>query len=234
MRREVREARKAAIREALTHLEDGMAVALGAGTTVEQLVEELAVKLREERLDIVLIPSSLQSQELILAHGLRMATLHEYPRPDLALDSFDQVDPEGNAIKGGGAALLREKVIAQASEKVIYVGDHGKIAERLDKPVPVEVLEYAFPHVRRVVESWGYRVEARRSGGKMGPVISDNGNLIADVSLGAIEDPLEADMRLREIAGLLETGIFPRLCDLVLIGYPDGRVRRIRVERRRL
>lgn len=234
MREEVRRAREAAIREALTHLEDGMIVALGAGTTVEQLIGELASKIHGEELDILFIPSSLQSRDLIIGHGLQMTTLHEYPRPDLALDSFDQIDHEGNAIKGGGAALLREKVIAQASEKVVYLGDHEKLGEKLERTVPIEVLEYAYPHVRKVLESWGYGVEARKAGGKMGPVISDNGNLIADVSLGVMEDPLEADRRLREIAGVLETGIFPKLCDLVLIGYPEGRVERIPVQRRRL
>lgn len=124
--------------------------------------------------------------------------------------------------------------MAQAAERVVYIGDFMKLKPRLDMPIPVEVLEYAFPHVKSVLNGWGMEIRLRLGKGKMGPIISDNGNLIADVEAGELENPEELDERLRSIAGILETGIFPRLADLILIGYPHGEVKRIVVERRKI
>lgn len=234
MKEEVLRAREAAIREALKEIKDGMIIGYGSGTTVAQMTAILRDLVREQELDILFIPSSLQSADLIISHGLRITSLAEYPEPDLMLDSFDQVDVDGNAIKGGGGALLREKVLMQASKRVVLVGDHLKLKEKMDFPVPIEVLQYAYPHVKRVIGSWGIRMEARVSGGKMGPVITDNGNILADVYAGMIEDPEKLNEKLRDIAGVLETGICSKAADLILIGYSDGEIKRINVNRRKL
>lgn len=227
-------AREAAISEVLKELRDGMVIGLGSGSTVAQLMTKLRDYVKQNELRLLFIPSSLQAKQLIIENGFKMTNLDEYPSPDLVLDSFDQVDESGNAIKGGGAALLREKVLAQAAEKVIYIGDFMKLKPKLDMPIPIEVLEYAFPHVRRVLDGWGMEVRPRIGKGKMGPIISDNGNLIADVKVKELGDPEELDERLRSVAGILETGIFPKLADLVIIGYPGGEVKKIIIDRRRM
>ncbi|RLF35525.1 MAG: ribose 5-phosphate isomerase A [Thermoplasmata archaeon] len=231
---EILKARDAAIAEALKELRDGMVIGLGSGTTIARLMERLKNYVKRDELKLSFIPSSLQAKQLIIEGGFKLTSLDEYPRPDLVLDSFDQVDDSGNAIKGGGGALLREKVLAQAAERVVYIGDFMKLKPRLDMPIPVEVLEYAFPHVKSVLNGWGMEIRLRFGKGKMGPIISDNGNLIADVKAKELENPEELDERLRSIAGILETGIFPRLADLILIGYPRGEVKRIIVERRKI
>ena len=231
---EILRARDAAIAEALKELRDGMVIGLGSGTTVARLMEKLKNYIKQNELKLSFIPSSLQAKQLIIEDGFEMTSLDECPRPDLVLDSFDQVDESGNAIKGGGAALLREKVLAQAAEKVVYIGDFMKLKPKLDMPIPVEVLEYAFPHVKNVLNSWGMEIRLRIGKGKIGPIISDNGNLIADVEVKELEDLEKLDEKLRSVAGILETGIFPRLADLIIIGYPQGEVKRIIVKRRKL
>ena len=231
---EILRARDAAIAEALKELRDGMVIGLGSGTTVARLMEKLKNYIKQNELKLSFIPSSLQAKQLIIEDGFEITSLDECPRPDLVLDSFDQVDESGNAIKGGGAALLREKVLAQAAEKVVYIGDFMKLKPKLDMPIPVEVLEYAFPHVKNVLNSWGMEIRLRVGKGKMGPIISDNGNLIADVEVEELEDLEKLDEKLRSVAGILETGIFPRLADLIIIGYPQGEVKRIIVKRRKL
>ncbi|MCD6235664.1 MAG: ribose 5-phosphate isomerase A [Thaumarchaeota archaeon] len=227
-------ARAAAIAEALKEIKDGMIIGYGSGTTIRQLTPELKKFIEENELDLSFIPSSIQSKELLLSHGMKIVTLDEFPQPDLVIDSFDQTDEAGNVIKGGGGALLREKVLAQSAKKVIYMGDFLKLSKKLNKPVPLEILEYAYPYVKLVLESWGMRLSPRISEGKLGPIITENGNVLADVNAGEIMDPEELDEKLRYVSGILETGIFPRYADIIIIGYPDGRVERISVNRKKV
>ena len=229
---EILRAREAAIREALKEVKDGMIIGYGSGTTVAQLTPMLKKVVEENGFEIEFIPSSLQSRDLLVSHGLKLTTLEEHPEPDLVLDSFDQADREGNVIKGGGGALLREKILAQAAKRVVLIGDYRKLKDRMDFPIPIEVLQYAYPHVKKVLESLNLKVEPRIGKGKMGPIITDNGNILADVHAGRIEDPESLDERLRRVAGILETGIFPKLANLIVIGYPDGAVKRMEVSRR--
>jgi len=231
---EVKKARRAAIRRALTYLEDGVVVAFGTGSTMAQAAEEVKKLIEEKKMNLKFIPSSIQSKLTLLSLNLKLASLEEYPRPDILIDSFDQVDREGNVIKGGGAALLREKVLAQASRKVIYVGDYLKLSSILNKPIPVEILEYAYPHVERRVRELGMDIKLRDAGGKAGPVISDNGNLIADIDAGEVREPAELEEKLKRIAGVIEVGLFPRPADKVIVGRADRRVEEMEVTRRRL
>jgi ribose 5-phosphate isomerase A len=233
MKEEILRAREVAIREALKEIRDGVVIGYGSGTTVAQMTAILRDVIHEQGLNIVFVPSSIQSADLIISYGLKLASLAEYPEPDLMLDSFDQVDADGNVIKGGGGALLREKILMQASRRVVLVGDHLKLKEKTDFPVPIEILQYAYPYVKRVLASWSLRMEARVSGGKMGPVITDNGNILADVYAGVIDDPEALNEMLRSVAGILETGICPKAADMIIIGYPSGEVKRMNINRKR-
>jgi len=227
-------ARAAAITEVLKEIEDGIVIGYGSGTTVTQLLPELKKLIEKENLRLKFIPSSLQSRELLISYNLELVTLDEVPDPDLVIDSFDQADYEGNVIKGGGGALLREKILAQAAKKVVYLGDYLKLREVLNFPIPIEILQYSYSHVRRVLEAWNMRLRPRSCGAKMGPIISDNGNILADVEAGEIRDPEGLHEKLRSISGILETGIFIKPADLIVIGYPDGSIKRIEVARKKL
>lgn len=208
-------------RKVLEFVEDGMVIGLGSGTTVRVFVEMLAEKVREG-LDVTVIPSSIDSHMLAVEHGVRVSTLLEYPEPDVCIDGADQVDSSFNLIKGGGGALTREKIVASASRKFYVIVDESKMVERLNMPVPVEVLEFAYGFVRRRIEEMGYTLRVREGKGKLRPVISDNGNVIADVDAGVIENPEELERALK-IPGIVENGIFSaKMVDGVVVGRSDG------------
>ncbi len=223
----VQEARRAAIMRALEEIKDGMVLGLGSGTTVAQLIEELGKIVRGKGLRISVIPSSYQSYHKAIEQGLKITWLDENPNPDLVIDSFDQVDSSGNAIKGGGAALMREKILCAASRRVILVGDEKKLVANLNMPVPVEVLPFAKEFVMQYLRKIGGNPKLREGTGKVGPIITDNGNMLIDVNFGVINDPEGLDTRLHRIPGLLETGIFVGMAHRIIIGKSDGNVREI-------
>ncbi|MEM2910489.1 MAG: ribose-5-phosphate isomerase RpiA [Nitrososphaerota archaeon] len=221
-------ARMAAIVDVLTkEISDDMVIGIGSGSTVEMLLRELGKLVEERSLNIVTIPSSYRSHMLAIAEGLRTATLYEYDSLDLTIDSFDESDEENNVIKGGGAALTREKIIAYAAERVVYVADYAKMKKALSMPVPLEVLPFALPHVKNAVKKLGGELKPRHGTGKFGPVFSDNGNMIADVDFGELKDPPRLEVELKRIAGVVENGIFANVCHMTYVGQQDGTVKRI-------
>ncbi|MEM0451500.1 MAG: ribose 5-phosphate isomerase A [Nitrososphaerota archaeon] len=226
---ELLKAREIAIKKALDFIRDDMVIGYGTGTTMAQAIRYIKEKIDREDLEILFVPTSFQSRQLLLENNLKIVSLYEYPELDLTIDSFDQCDLSGNVIKGGGGAMLIEKVVAQASRKVVFVGDYTKLVEILNRPVPIEILIEAYPHVYRKISQMKFKLELRQSTGKIGPVISENGNLIGDVEIGLIHNPEEIDRKLRSIAGVIETGIFPKLADKIIIGKPDGSLKEIDV-----
>lgn len=231
---EVKKARATAILKALEYIEDGMVIGFGTGTTMAQAVGYIKKKVQEDKMKLIFIPTSFQSRQLLLENRLQAASLYEYPQLDLMIDSLDQTDKEGNVIKGGGGAMLMEKVVAQASRKVIFIADYLKLVERLSIPVPIEIMREAYPHVNKFLTWMNLTLRLRESTGKVGPVISENGNLLGDVDAGEIEDPERLDMFLRSIAGVLETGLFPKLADKIIIGERDNSTKEINIQRKRL
>ncbi|MBE8538614.1 ribose-5-phosphate isomerase RpiA [Geoglobus acetivorans] len=208
-------------KKAIEFIEDGMVIGLGSGTTVRVFVEMLAEKVREG-LDVAVIPSSIDSHMLAAERGLTVMSLLECPEPDLCVDGADQVDSEFNLIKGGGGALTREKIVASASKKFYVIVDESKMVERLNMPVPVEILEFAYGFVNRKIGEMGYALKLREGKGKLRPVISDNGNLIADVDAGVIENPEDLERELK-IPGIVENGIFlAEMVNGVIVGKKDG------------
>ncbi len=234
MQEEVKKARENAILKALEYIGDDMIIGYGTGSTMAQAIHYVKKLVHEDKMKLYFIPTSFQSRQLLLENNLPITSLYEYPEPDLMIDSFDQVDRDGNAIKGGGGAMLLEKVITQASRKVIFIGDYAKLVEKLNRPIPLEILEKAYPHVLNTLTKIGLKLVLRESSGKMGPLISDNGNLLGDVDAGLIEDPEKLDRLLRSIAGVIETGLFPKLADKIIIGMIDGSLKEINIDRRQL
>ncbi|RJS86904.1 ribose-5-phosphate isomerase RpiA [Candidatus Bathyarchaeota archaeon] len=231
----VEDAKRRAAEEAVKHVEDGQVIGLGSGSTAAYAIRLLGERLRGGELrDILGIPTSLQAASEAVEAGIPLTTLEEHPIVDVSIDGADQLDARLNLIKGGGGALLREKIVASCSKLYIIVADERKLARRLGEncPIPLEVHPMAVKPIMRRLEELGARASLRMARGKVGPVVTDNGNLIIDADFGPVEDPEELDGRLRMIPGVLETGLFLGYADLAYIGTRSG-LRRIEGQRRR-
>lgn len=209
------EAKKAAGESAASLIKDGMVVGLGTGSTVAWTIRKVG-EMVEAGLDILGVPTSYQAEALAIESGIRLTTLSQHPVLDLAIDGADQVDADLFAIKGGGAAHTREKVVACSARRFVIVADESKYFEKLSHPVPVEVLPFAARLAERRLKELGGVPMLRLGKMKDGPVITDNGNFVMDVNFGTIVDPASLAARLCGIPGLIEHGIFDNLDELYL------------------
>jgi len=215
--------RKAAL-EAVKHVKDGFIVGLGSGSTAAIAIEALGEKKQKENLSILGVPTSYQAFLLAVKHGIAVTTLEEHGVIDVTIDGADQIDPKLNLIKGMGAALAREKIVASASKMNIIIADENKKVKVLgenDQPVPVEVLPFAIAVVKHRIEEAGGKPSLREGKGKVGPLITDNGNVIIDANFGPIDDAAELEKKLKMIPGVVETGLFIGLADIAYIGTPS-------------
>jgi ribose 5-phosphate isomerase A len=223
----VQAAKKAAIAKALEEVRDVHIVGIGSGTTLELLVPELANLVKAKDLELKLIPTSQQIERAIAKTGLAIVSPNDVSQIDLVLDGADQVETQTlDLIKGGGAAMTREKIVDCAARKLIIVVDERKIASRLGsgQAVPVEVIPFAHRIVMGRLGELGGKPVLRCSKGSI-PVMTDNGNFVIDVDFGPIKDAHTLDRRLKSIPGLVETGLFLDLTDRVYIGLNDGGVK---------
>jgi ribose 5-phosphate isomerase A len=202
----------------------GMVVGLGTGSTVAYTIKELGRRVREEGLDILGVVTSYQSEMLAIDAGIMLTTLSQNPELDLAIDGADQIDSELNAIKGGGAAHTREKIVSVSAKRFVVVADESKSSTQLDKPVPVEVLPFAKELVVNKIRELGGEPKLRSAVKKDGPVITDNGNFVLDVEFGIIKDPETLALQLSAIPGIIEHGIFCNV-DELYTGNKDGAVK---------
>jgi len=193
-----------------------MVVGLGTGSTVAWTIKRLGERVREEGLDFYGVPTSFQAEELAIESNISLTSLNQHPVLDLAIDGADQVSWDLMAIKGGGAAHTREKVVSCSARAFVIVADQSKFVERLSWPVPVEVLPFAAKLAGRLLEEMGGRPVLRLGRMKDGPVITDNGNFVMDVDFGIIEDPRSIAARISPIPGVVEHGIFDNLDELYL------------------
>ncbi len=214
-------AKRAAARAALDEVAEGMVLGLGTGSTVAPLLDLLA----ERAFDIVGVPTSEVTARRCQELGIPLTTLDEVAALDLAIDGADELDPRLCLTKGGGGALLREKVVASLARRFVVIATVDKQVTRLgiSFPLPLEVVPFAGTPVLRRLESWGLQVERREREGRA--VVTDNGNLLLDAVVpGGIADPAEFDARLQSIPGLVETGLFVGLAHEALLGAADGTV----------
>ena len=214
------EAKKRAAIEAMKHVKDGFILGLGSGSTVAYSIQEIGKRIELEGLHLLGVPTSHQAFILAIRNGVPVTTLDEYPQIDLAIDGADQIDRELNLIKGMGGALTREKIVASAAKRFIVVADETKLTDKLGvgQAVPVEVLPFASSTVMLKLERMGGKVVLRESKGKVGPVVTDNSNFILDVSFGSIGNPEELNFQLKSISGVIETGLFVDMVDVVYVG----------------
>lgn len=222
------DAKKSVGESAAALVKDGMVVGLGTGSTVAWTIKNLGARVKEEGLDILGVPTSYQAEALAIASGIRLTTLSQHPVLDLAIDGVDQVDAQLFAIKGGGAAHTREKVVSCSAKRFVVVADASKYLDKMNHPVPIEVLPFAANLVDRQLKEMGGKPVLRIGKMKDGPVITDNGNFVMDVDFGVIEDPRALAAWLCPIPGLVEHGIFDNVDELYL-----ARAGKVEIIRRR-
>jgi ribose 5-phosphate isomerase A len=221
----IEQAKRNAAIEATKHVKDGFVVGLGSGTTAAYAIEEIAYRMKHEDLHVLGVPTSHQAFMLAVKHRIPITTLDEYPTLDLTIDGADQIDPNLDLIKGMGGALLREKIVASASRKSIVIADATKKVKILgqdDHPVPIEALPFASTHLIKRLQTLGGKPTLREAAKKLGPVVTDDGNFIIDAVFGEIAKPLELQRKLKDVAGVVETGLFLKMTDTVYIGKQSG------------
>jgi ribose 5-phosphate isomerase A len=230
----IQEAKQKAALEAVKHVKDGFIVGLGSGSTAAFAIEALGERIKKENFHIMGIPTSYQAFLLAVECGIPMTTLDEHPEINVTIDGADQVTPELNLIKGMGAAMAREKIAAAASKLNIIIADQQKKVKLLgenNQVVPIEVLPFAISLVKRKIVAIGGKPVVREGKGKLGPVITDNGNAILDIYFGEIKNPAELEVKVKMIPGVVETGFFVGLTDIVYIGT-SGAVEKIEKKRK--
>lgn len=218
----IENAKKNAALEAVKHVKDGFIVGLGSGSTAAYAIQELGKLIRQKSWRVLGVPTSHQAFLLAVKCGVSITTLNEHPRLDLTIDGVDQVDPDLNMIKGMGGALTREKIVASASKQNIIVADETKLTKKLgtNQPVPIEVLPFATTLVESRIKKMKGKPVLREVKGKVGPVVTDNGNFIVDADFGPIDAPGELNAKLKSIPGVVETGLFVGMANIVYVGTP--------------
>ena len=199
-------------------VEDGMRVGLGTGTTARWLVERLAERVRAEGLRVRCVPTSQQTEDHARRAGLTLVTLGEASRLDLAIDGADEIGPGLALIKGGGGALLREKLVATAARRFVVIADCSKRVEVLGRfPLPVEVVQFGWELTARRVSGVTGVEPALRRAPSGDPFVTDNGNFIVDCRCGAIHDPAQLERELKSLTGVVESGLFVRLAHSAIV-----------------
>ena len=219
-----------AAKRAADFVEDGMRVGLGTGSTAAWLVRCLGEMVRDDGLKIRGVPTSARTAELARDVGIEVISLDQACWLDLTIDGADEFDGDLNLIKGGGGALLQEKIVATASDQMIVIADIGKEVENLGNfPLPIEVIPFGWQTTQALVEEMLISMDVLgrnatlRMNGEV-PFITDEGNYILDLHLNRIGNPRQLALVMNQMPGVVENGLFIDICDIVVIGFGDGRV----------
>jgi len=217
--------KRAASHRAVEYLRSGMVVGLGSGSTSRYATLRIGELVRAGVLrDIVAVPTSIDTANLAISEGIPLTTLEEHPRIDVTIDGADEVVPSLDVIKGLGGCLLREKIVAAATTTEIIVVHDAKMSRRLGtvSPVPVEVIRFGWKNTRRAVERTGVARTALRLAKNGEPFITDEGNYIIDCTYDGIDDPIALNARLNGIPGVVETGLFVGMTEIVVVAASSG------------
>jgi len=205
-----------AAEKSIEFIKNRMILGLGTGSTVFFLVKKLA-ELVKQGLDITCVSTSNQTSELAKSLGIRISSLNEVEKIDLTIDGADEVDKNLNGIKGGGGALLYEKIVANASQKVIWIVDSSKFVEKLGRfPLPVEIISFGSKQLFNRFDELGFRPQIRKNGNNN--FITDSGNLIVDLHLNEIDDAIILERQIKLMHGVVEVGLFNNIADTVIVG----------------
>uniref|UniRef100_A0A4W4H4D2 Ribose-5-phosphate isomerase n=1 Tax=Electrophorus electricus TaxID=8005 RepID=A0A4W4H4D2_ELEEL len=225
------EAKKLAAYAAVNnHIQHNHVVGVGSGSTIVYAVDRLAERVRQEKLNIVCIPTSFQARQLVLQNGLCLSDLDRYPELDVVIDGADEVDASLTLIKGGGGCLTQEKIVAGCAKQFIVIADYRKdskmLGQQWKKGVPVEVIPMAHvPVSRAIVRRFGGEVVLRMAVSKAGPVVTDNSNFILDWKFECAQNWKEVNTAIKMIPGVVETGLFVDMAKRVYFGMQDGSVK---------
>lgn len=204
-------------------------IGIGSGSTVVYVAERIGQL--SNKSSFICIPTGFQSKQLIIDNGLKLGSLEQYPNLDIAFDGADEVDPSLNLIKGGGACLFQEKLVAQSAASLIIVADFTKKSKKLGTTwkVPIEVVPSSYVAVSSSLKKIGASATPLRQGGKAkaGPVVTDNNNFIIDADFGEIEDPVALHKDIKLLVGVVETGLFTNLAKKAYFGEESGEVSKI-------
>jgi ribose 5-phosphate isomerase A len=220
------ELKRRAAEAALAYVKDGMRLGLGSGSTAALFVTALGKRVAAG-LTVVGVATSQSTAEIARKAGVPLASLDEEPELDLDIDGADEIGPGLALIKGGGGALLREKIVARASRRMIVIADAGKKVATLGAfPLPIEVAEFGLVATSRAIEAaaaeLGLRVVINLRRNRGNPFVTDSGNRILDASFGRIPDPEALAEKLTAIPGVMEHGLFLGYADLALVASPQG------------
>lgn len=212
--------KQAAANKSTEFIKDGMTLGLGTGSTVFYLVNKLA-ELVKQGLSVNCVSTSNQTSELAKSLGIKIVNLNEVDHIDLTIDGADEVDPNLNGIKGGGGALLFEKIVAVASDQVIWIVDSSKYVKQLGKfPLPVEVIPFGSNHLFKRFFEAGYNPALRKIGKEI--YLTDSGNAIIDLQIDAIKDSVKLESEIKLIPGVVEVGLFNNIADTVIVGRENS------------
>ncbi|MBG1232103.1 ribose-5-phosphate isomerase RpiA [Aestuariivirga litoralis] len=221
--------KKAAALEALKVVTADVKIGLGTGTTANHFIIAAAEKVKREKLNTIFVPTSAASYALAQKHGLNLQNIEDNAFLDFTVDGADEIDPQFRMIKGGGGALHREKIVASSSRFVICICDESKKVETLGKfPLPVEVSKYGVNptawKIERLLHNQGFtnakmRLRAQVDGK---PFVTEGGNAIIDLQLGAIPDPDRLEASLKHLPGVIECGLFIGICGIVMMATENG------------
>lgn len=211
-------------------VKDGMRVGLGTGSTASWLVRRLGARVKNEGLRIIAVPTSTRTAQLAREVGINVVSLDEARWLDLTIDGADEFDAELTLIKGGGGALLHEKIVATASDQMIVITDPAKEVNALGAfPLPVEVIPFGWQASKALIEEilasmdvLDRQTRLRMNGDA--PYATDEGNYILDLALGRIGNARQLSLVLNQVPGVVENGLFVDIADQVIIGHPDGAV----------
>jgi len=218
-------AKIAAAKAAVDCIEEGMLVGLGTGSTATYFIEALITRVKETGLKIEAVATSSRSYEQAAAGGIPLLDVNDITRLDITVDGADEVDHQKRMIKGGGGALLREKIIASISREMVVIIDETKLVKHLGKfPLPVEITQFASKAIIKQIHNHGFQGELRRN--KQGTLYTtDNGNYIIDIHLRyPCNEPERDHLTLNNIPGVVETGFFFNLAGRIFVGHPNGNV----------
>ena len=208
--------KKAAASKSLEYIQNGMTIGLGTGSTIKFLVKMLADKINNG-FEFTAVSTSTQTTKLANSLGVEIKSLDEVEKIDLTIDGADEVDQNLNGIKGGGGALLKEKIVASSSDRNIWIVDSTKYVEQLGKfPLPVEIVKFGAKNLFKKLQLERFNPEFRMSDGEK--IITDEGHYILDLHLTGIENVNTLNSSLLSISGIVETGLLINICDTLIIG----------------
>ena len=206
------------------YVKDGMTVGLGTGSTAYYAIKRLGELVKEKGLDIKCTATSVRSEEHAKEFGLTVLDVDDVDHIDVTIDGADEVDPDMQLIKGLGGALIREKIVAAASESEVIIVDESKLVEKLGTkcPLPVEVLKFGHKKTKFALELQGCKAELRTIDQQ--PYVTDNGNYIYDCKFDSIKNPFFLESRINVIPGTVDNGLFLNTATTVLISHKDGTI----------